>query len=56
MDLDNPIIDFCRLAQSMGVRGDRVEHPDDLREIFKDALDSNEPRLIEIKVENRSTP
>lgn len=56
MDLDNPIINFCRLAQSMGIRGDRVEQPDNLEKVFKDAFDSNEPRLIEVMVENKNTP
>ncbi|MFC1932053.1 thiamine pyrophosphate-binding protein [Chloroflexota bacterium] len=49
-DLDGPIIDFCKLAESMGVRGDRVEQPDDLGRTLKAALDSDEPRLIEVKV------
>ena len=55
MDLDDPIIDFCQLAESMGVRGDRVEQPDNLREILEAALDADEPRLVEVKVENKKT-
>lgn len=56
MDLDDPIIDFCKLSEAMGVHGDRVERPDDLGKTLKAAFDSNEPRLIEVKVENKETP
>ena len=55
MDLNSPVIDFCKLAESMGVKGDLVEHPDDLKKIFNTAFNSNEPRLIEIKVESKAT-
>jgi len=56
MDLDDPIIGFCQLAEAMGVRGDRVERPDDLRATLKDAFDAEEPRLVEVNVENKETP
>lgn len=55
MDLDDPVIDFCKLAEAMGVRGDRVEQPDDLRKTLKAAFDSTEPHLIEVNVENKAT-
>jgi len=56
MDLDAPVIDFCQLAESMGVHGDKVEQPDDLGKTLKAAFDSDEPRLIEVQVENKKTP
>ncbi|MFC1909409.1 thiamine pyrophosphate-binding protein [Chloroflexota bacterium] len=56
MDLDDPIIDFCQLAEAMGVRGDRVEQPDDLRATLEAAFDAEEPRLVEVSVENKDTP
>ena len=55
MDLEPPVIDLCKLSESMGVRGDRVEQPNDLGDILKDAIDSDEPRLIEVKVERKET-
>jgi benzoylformate decarboxylase len=55
MDLDDPIIDFCQLAEAMGVRGDRVERPGDLRETLEAAFDADAPRLVEVKVENKET-
>ncbi|MBW1764448.1 MAG: thiamine pyrophosphate-binding protein [Deltaproteobacteria bacterium] len=50
MELDDPVIDFCKLAESMGVRGDSVTQPDDLKKTLKAAFDSSEPRLIEVVV------
>ena len=38
----------------MGVQGDLVEHPADLKRIFKAAFDAGKPRLIEVKVENKA--
>jgi benzoylformate decarboxylase len=56
MDLDAPVVDFCKIAESMGVQGDLVEHPADLKRIFKAAFDAGKPRLIEVKVENKADP
>ena len=50
--LENPKIDFVQLAQSMGVRGQKVESPDDLREVLKSALESDKPSLVEVVVDN----
>jgi len=52
MDLDKPVIDFCQLAQSMGVEGRKVERPDQLRETLKSALESDKPNLVEVYIEN----
>jgi len=53
MELDETVIDFSRLARSMGVRGRRVEDPEELREALKSSLESDEPGLVEVMVENR---
>ncbi len=53
MELDNPIINFSMLAQSMGVRGEAVKDPGDVGRALKGALDSGEPRLVEVYVENQ---
>ncbi|MBW1806001.1 MAG: thiamine pyrophosphate-binding protein, partial [Deltaproteobacteria bacterium] len=52
MELDEPVIDFCMLAQSMGVKGEKVERPEDLGKALKKAIDSGEPGLVEVFVEN----
>ncbi len=56
MDLDDPVINFCKLAEAMGVYGEKVQHPDNLGQVLTDAIDSNAPRLIEAIVENKNTP
>ena len=53
MELDNPVINFSMLAQSMGVKGETVESPEDLSRVLKTAINSGEPRLIEVFVENK---
>jgi benzoylformate decarboxylase len=51
LDLDAPKVDFCRLAEAMGVRGRRVERPEDLNEALKAALDSAGPELVEVMMD-----
>ena len=41
------------LAQSMGVKGETIESPEDLSRALKGAIDSGEPRLVDVFVENR---
>jgi benzoylformate decarboxylase len=52
MDLDEPAIDFCQLAQAMGIKGKSVDKPENLKKALKLALGSNQPRLVEVQVEN----
>lgn len=47
-DLVNP--DFVRLAESFGMRGERVTTPEALRPALKAAIAANAPALIEIPV------
>ncbi len=51
MDLAEPRIDFCQLAQAMGVRGQKVERPEELKEALKLALESGKPGLVEVYIE-----
>lgn len=55
MDIDRPVIDFRRLAQAMGVAGERIESADHLAETVRQGLESGEPRLIEVMVESASS-
>ncbi|MFC1860790.1 thiamine pyrophosphate-binding protein [Chloroflexota bacterium] len=48
MELDEPRIDFCKMAQAMGVPGRKVERPEQLREAFDSAFESGKPNLIEV--------
>lgn len=48
MELDEPIIDFCQLAHSMGVTGAKVTRPEKLKKALKTALASGKPRLVEV--------
>jgi benzoylformate decarboxylase len=54
MEIDDPVIDFSMLARSMGVKGEAVRNPGDLGRVLKAAVDSGEPRLVEVFVENGS--
>ncbi len=47
-ELHNP--DFVQLACSYGADGVRVERPQDLGRVLKEALDNNRPTLIEVPV------
>jgi benzoylformate decarboxylase len=53
MELDSPVMNFSMLAQSMGVKGETVKDPGDLGRALKSAINSGEPRLVEVFVENR---
>jgi benzoylformate decarboxylase len=52
MELDNPIMDFCMLAESMGVKGFKVTTPEQLASTLKEAVDMKVATLVEVVVEN----
>jgi benzoylformate decarboxylase len=56
LELNDPVIDFCQLAQSMGVKGYKVVKPDDLVTTLRTALESGAPSLVEVYTENKPTP
>jgi benzoylformate decarboxylase len=51
MDLDNPRIDLAGMAQAVGVSGQKVEHPEQLRGALRAALESGKPALVEVVIE-----
>jgi pyruvate dehydrogenase (quinone) len=44
-DLDNP--NFADVAQALGIHGQRVEHPNDLKAVLRRAFDHDGPALVE---------
>jgi benzoylformate decarboxylase len=52
MDMNDPAIDYCQLAQSMGMHAIRVSDPADLDTVLKDSIRSGKPQLIEVMVSN----
>ena len=51
MDLTDPPLDFSQIAASFGVKGARVEHPDEIGDAVREAQASQEPRLIDIVID-----
>jgi benzoylformate decarboxylase len=52
LDINNPRINFCELAQAMGVQGQRIEKPDDIGAALSSAMMSGKPALVEIIIED----
>ena len=52
MELEDPVLDFCMLAESMGIRGIKVEKPDQLLSALESATKSETATLVEVFVEN----
>jgi len=46
--LNDPEIDWCKMAESMGVAAVRVDRAEDLAPAFADAIACNGPKLVEI--------
>ncbi|MGH2405298.1 MAG: thiamine pyrophosphate-binding protein [bacterium] len=51
MDMDDPPLDFSRIAAAFGVQGVRVEHPDEIGDAVREAQKSEEPRLIDVVID-----
>jgi benzoylformate decarboxylase len=49
-DLYPPLIDFAGLAASMGVRGRRVERPDQVEAAVDDMLSDDQPYLVDLVI------
>jgi len=47
--------DFAGIARSFGIRAQRIEHPEELREALETAFDSEEPGLLDVLM-NRDIP
>jgi benzoylformate decarboxylase len=52
MDLDEPRIDFCQLAQAMGVHGQKIERPEQLRQVLDSVLGLGKPAVVEVLIES----
>ena len=53
-EFQNP--DFVELANAFGLRGFRVERPDELASVLEEALASEVPTIVDIPVEYRDNP
>lgn len=51
MDLTNPDLDFARIAASLGVQGERVEHPDQLGPALRHAFAADGPALVDVVID-----
>jgi len=52
MDIDDPAIDFVSLAQSMGVKAQRITDPQDIAPALRESLASGGPKLLDVSVAN----
>ena len=50
-DLTDPPLDFSRIAASFGVKGVRIEHPDQIGDAVREAQAADEPRLVDIVID-----
>lgn len=51
MDLEDPLLDFSQIAAAFGVKGVRIEHPDQIGDAVREAQQANEPRLVDVALE-----
>jgi len=51
MDMTEPKVDFPAIAASFGVRGLRVEHPNEIGDAVREAQKANEPRLVDVAID-----
>ena len=50
VELNNP--DFVKLAESFGIKGTKVENPSELKPMLSKALATNEPYVLDIKIDD----
>jgi benzoylformate decarboxylase len=51
MDLVDPVLDFAQIAQAFGIRGQRVERPEELEPALRSAFRSGQPSLVDVVIE-----
>ncbi|HUS95918.1 MAG TPA: thiamine pyrophosphate-binding protein [Hyphomicrobiaceae bacterium] len=51
MDFKDPPIDFCAMAESMGIPAQRIERPGDLREALTQSMSTPGPKLLDVVVD-----
>ena len=56
MDLDDPRIDFVRLAESLGVRAERIEKTADVGPALGRALATRGPTLLDVELDRAFKP
>lgn len=49
-EITGPDINFARLAETFGIHGERVEHPEAIEAALKRALDQNGPALVDVVI------
>ncbi|MGH7817717.1 MAG: thiamine pyrophosphate-binding protein [Candidatus Binatia bacterium] len=49
-EITGPEINFARLAETFGIFGERVEHPDAIETALKRALEQNGPALVDVVI------
>jgi benzoylformate decarboxylase len=49
-EIAGPEINFARLAETFGIFGERVEHPDAIEPALKRALEQNGPALVDVVI------
>ena len=49
-EISGPEINFARLAETFGIFGERVEHPDAIEAALKRALEQNGPALVDVVI------
>ena len=49
-EITGPDINFARLAETFGIHGERVEHPEAIEPALKRALDQNGPALVDVVI------
>jgi benzoylformate decarboxylase len=52
MDMNDPVIDYVQMAQSMGLTACRVSGPTELADAVRHGIASGAPNLIEARVAN----
>ena len=52
MDFDEPEIDFVSLATSLGIKSERIINPEQMHESLVSAVESSDPILLDVIVEN----
>jgi benzoylformate decarboxylase len=52
MDIDDPAIDFVSLAQSMGVKAQRIADPQEVGPALRESIQSGGPKLLDVSVAN----
>jgi benzoylformate decarboxylase len=56
MDLDDPRVDFVRLAESLGVRAERIEKASDIGPALARAIAGQGPTLLDVELDRSFKP